>query len=157
MHSNYSSLILELYGIVNKLSKYRPDRKFTPDGHLVGSLGEVYAEERYGLHLAPASTKGFDATATIVGQIDKTKVEIKTTQREIVSFRHKQVQHVLVLKLLESGEFCEIYNGPGSKVEKLLEGRTKNSSGQYSIALSKLRLANNTVAPNERLPSNTKS
>jgi hypothetical protein len=36
-------------------------RKFTPDGHLVGSIGEVVAAEALGLTLHPPSYPGHDA------------------------------------------------------------------------------------------------
>ena len=46
-----SRLIRDLYQIVARLEEAFPGRRFTPDGHLVGSLGEVFAAERYGLTL----------------------------------------------------------------------------------------------------------
>jgi hypothetical protein len=33
-------------------------RHFTPDGHMVGSIGEDFAAHHYGLQLLTASTKG---------------------------------------------------------------------------------------------------
>ena len=45
-----SETIRELYAIVNQLERdyNKHDRRFTLDGHLLGSIGEVYAAERYG-------------------------------------------------------------------------------------------------------------
>jgi hypothetical protein len=40
-----------------------PGRHFTPDGHMVGSLGECLVAHAYGLELQTASNKGFDAIA----------------------------------------------------------------------------------------------
>lgn len=40
-------LIRKLYEIVAELETYFPDRHFTPDGHLVGSIGEVLAAYYY--------------------------------------------------------------------------------------------------------------
>ncbi len=37
------SLVQELYSIVDRLEELFPGRRFTPDGHLVGSIGEVLA------------------------------------------------------------------------------------------------------------------
>jgi hypothetical protein len=48
-------LVREIYAIVAKLEATFPGRHFTPDGHLVGSLGEVLAAHFYGLELLPAS------------------------------------------------------------------------------------------------------
>ena len=55
----------ELYGIINGLqAEYEDyDRHFTLDGHLIGSIGEVYAAKRYGFELLPSSEKAHDAVA----------------------------------------------------------------------------------------------
>jgi len=44
-------LIKRLYEIVAELESLYPGRKFTPDGHLVGSIGEVIAAHNYDLIL----------------------------------------------------------------------------------------------------------
>ncbi len=46
-------LIGRLYDIVDRLEELFPGRKFTPDGHLIGSIGEVIAANLYGLELLP--------------------------------------------------------------------------------------------------------
>ena len=50
-------------------------RPFTPDGHMIGSIGEVYAQEYYGIQLYDPSYKGHD------GVWQEREVQIKTTQR----------------------------------------------------------------------------
>lgn len=55
-----SDKIKELYKITNELESSYPGRKFTIDGHLVGSIGEVIVAEYYGLTLLPNSTKTHD-------------------------------------------------------------------------------------------------
>ena len=54
-------LVPELFQITKALEAAAPGRHFTPDGHLVGSIGEAVAAARYGLELTTASTKGVDA------------------------------------------------------------------------------------------------
>ena len=49
--------IRELYRITAELEEKYPGRHFTPDGHLVGSIGEVYAAEKYGLTLPEAGSE----------------------------------------------------------------------------------------------------
>ena len=61
-----------------------PGRHFTPDGHMVGSLGECLVADAYNLELMPASNLGYDAL-TETGL----KVEIKATQAKSVAFRSK--------------------------------------------------------------------
>jgi hypothetical protein len=61
-----------LYDASEGLKALFPGRKFTLDGHLVGSIGEVVAAYMFGLDLMPASTLGHDALAP-----DGRRVEIK--------------------------------------------------------------------------------
>ena len=53
-------IITKLYALVDELEALFPDRKFTPDGHLVGSIGEVVAKYFYNLDLATPGS-AFDA------------------------------------------------------------------------------------------------
>lgn len=106
------SLIPELYAVVQKLEAAAPGRKFTPDGHMVGSIGEVVAATWFGLTLNAASTEGFDATAP-----DGTKVEVKTTQQKRGYFALKSTcwkdVHLLALKINPAeGSVRVVFNGP---------------------------------------------
>ena len=44
-------LFASLYRVVDRLEQMFPDRRFTPDGHLVGSIGEVVAAHMFDLEL----------------------------------------------------------------------------------------------------------
>lgn len=70
----FPQLIMELYRLLAELESMFPGRPFTPDGHMVGSLAECFAEYHYGLNLLRCSYPGHDA------QADTCKVEIKATQ-----------------------------------------------------------------------------
>jgi hypothetical protein len=59
------SIVGRLYELVAELERHFPGRKFTPDGHLVGSLGEVLAAYYYELDLLEASTPKHDARAVM--------------------------------------------------------------------------------------------
>lgn len=141
---NLPSLVSDLYKIVRNLEAMFPGRHFTPDGHLVGSLGECLAAYHYGLDLLPASTTGGDALKTGL------RIEIKATQGKAVGLRH-QPEHLLVLKLDQRGGFEEVYNGPGDVVWKEFDGKPKPSNGQYRIGLSSLTVLMEQVAIESRL------
>ncbi|GEM_PF-2796755 len=47
------TLVENLYRIVEELESTFPSRKFTLDGHLIGSIGEVLAAFAYKLDLLP--------------------------------------------------------------------------------------------------------
>jgi hypothetical protein len=128
---NFPRLVNELYEVVRNLEAMFPGRHFTPDGHLLGSIGECLAAYHYGLDLLPASTIGGDAEKSGL------KIEIKATQGNGVGLRYEP-EHLLVLKLDQLGGFEEIYNGPGDIVWKEFAGKPRPSNGQYRIGLSRL-------------------
>ena len=133
-HSKHAvlELVAELRQTVEKLGQLYPDRRFTLDGHLVGSIGEVLAAERYGLTLHPASHKTHDAVAS-----DGREVQIKLTQRSSIGLSSCP-EHLLVHKLHPDGTHEEIYNGPGEPVWAWCESRIQKN-GQAAISLSRLR------------------
>jgi len=140
-------LVVRLYALVNEFEALFPGRKFTPDGHLVGSIGEVIAAYRYNLSLYPASSVAHDASAK-----DGRQVEVKATQGDTVALR-AEPEHLIVLHLKKSGEAEEVYNGPGSLVWSNCGAMQKN--GQCPISLSRLRKLMVEVAREQRLPSRT--
>src|SRR5712692_5285439 len=137
-------LVRRLYAVVRELEDLFPGRRFTLDGHLVGSIGEVIAAHRYGLTLRRASFTGCDATAP-----DGRDVEVKATQGDRVALRCPP-SHLLVLHLDTKGGIAEVYNGPGEIVWPHV-GR-QQSNGQSAISVSRLRALMAGVPPTSRLP-----
>ena len=123
--------IKELYRITNELEKEYPGRKFTIDGHLVGSIGEVIVAEHYGLTLLRNSAETHDAVS-----VDGKYVRIKATQVKRISIS-SEPDYLIVIKLFSDGSWEEIYNGPGKPVWDNAGKMQKN--GQRPISLSKLR------------------
>lgn len=136
-------LLRQLYAIVTELESLFPGRSFTPDGHLVGSIGEVMAAHDYELELLDSSTETHDAKR---GDL---QIQIKATQCNSVALYAKP-EHLLVLKLLPDGTSRTIYNGPGDKMWEKCGKVQKN--GQRSIALSTLAKIMESVPENQRLP-----
>lgn len=125
-----SAKVRELYAITRELEELYPGRKFTPDGHLVGSIGEVLVAEHYGLTLLPNSSETHDAVTN-----DGKFVQIKATQMNKISIS-SEPEYLIVIKLNPDGSWDEIYNGPGSAAWKLAGKMHKN--GQRAISLAKL-------------------
>lgn len=145
-HDKFRALIKQLYVTVNELEAMFPGRHFTPDGHMVGSLGECLVADAYNLELKTASNKGYDAV-TECGL----EVEIKATQSNSVAFR-SQPQHTIIIKIHPDGTFEEIYNGPGVLIWEQFKGKRLPSNGQFQISLNKLRQLNQSVAEAYRVP-----
>ena len=98
--------ILELNRIVSELEVDFPERHFTLDGHLIGSIGEVMAEYYYGVNLSKPSSPRHD------GNVGDREVQVKMTQRDNVLISSKP-EFLLVLYLTKTGDIYEVYNGPG--------------------------------------------
>ena len=138
-----SDKIKQLYKITNELEQTYPGRKFTVDGHLVGSIGEVIVAEHYGLSLLPNSTKTHDAVSK-----EGKQVQIKATQVKSIAIS-SEPDYLIVIRLLSDGSWEEIYNGPGKAAWDNAGKMQKN--GQRPISLSKLRNLMDSVDVNDKI------
>ena len=136
--------IKELYEISAELERLFPGRHYTPDGHMIGSIGEALAASYYGLELFPASAETHDAKA-----VDGRLVQIKATQISRISLS-SEPQWLLVLRIHRDGTFSEEYNGPGKLAWEHCGKMQKN--GQRPISLAKLRILQAEVPDSARLP-----
>lgn len=143
-----AQLVDQLFQITAELSEMT-GRPFTPDGHLVGSLGEVIAANAYGLLLEPPSTRGFDASK------DGRRIEIKATFGNRVAFRRQEADdafhHCLVLKLSPDSRFKEVFNGPAQRILDAIALRRLPSNGQIQVSLAQLKMLNMEVIASDRL------
>jgi len=108
-------------------------RPISPDGHLVGSLGEIFAAAELGLSLTPPSNKGYDAVDS-----KGNKVEIKTTTGKSVSLSASgtEATRLVVVVLSRTGEASIAFDGPAHAVWGLAGPAQKN--GQRRVSLSKI-------------------
>ncbi len=123
--------IAEIFRQVEQLERAYPGRKFTPDGHLIGSIGEVIAAEAFGLMLLPASAAGHDARDE-----SGALVQIKLTSGKSIGLR-ASCERLLVMRIVDPTSAELVYDGPGEPVWAACGKMQKN--GQRSISLTKLR------------------
>jgi hypothetical protein len=137
-------LIAQLFQTVGRLNKIYPNRPFTPDGHLVGSVGEVVAADTYGLILEKCSNKGFDAK-TKAGRT----VEIKLTSGNSVAVASdaQPPEILIVLKLEPKAGFTEIYNGQFPL--DLWDSKRASKRRTKSLRLKELRKLNSRLLQQE--------
>jgi hypothetical protein len=127
--------VAQIYRAVEELERQYPGRKFTPDGHLVGSIGEVIAAQHFGLTLHPASHPAHDAF-DLDGQ-----VQIKLTAGNKVSM-YGECERLIVMRVVSPEHAEVIYDGPGKPAWAAAGRQQKN--GQRTIGLAKLKaLASN--------------
>lgn len=145
-----TELIQQLFQTCTDLEAMFPGRPFTPDGHTMGSIGEVMAAAHYGLRLHQPSNKGRDALAE-----DGRAAEVKATggkrggATRIAFSEDPGNIHVLVVRISPDGVMHQEFNGPGNVLLSHLSSRGKN--GQRTISLAKLRQIQAEVAANESL------
>ena len=144
-----SQAIKDLYAIVDRLGVECAEHKrhFTLDGHLLGSIGEVYAAERYGIELFASSAPAHDGTAP-----DGKLVQIKATQRDSVGISAKP-DFLIVLRIDKRGGIDEVYNGPGEPVWSLFANRKRPKNGQHQVSLARLKKLNEEVPLEKRIPN----
>src|SRR5262245_31264701 len=123
--------VADIYRAVRELEANYPGRKFTPDGHLVGSIGEVIAAEALDLILYRPSHPGHDAR-----DAHDRDVQIKLTSGRSVSL-YSTCERLLVLKIVNPDEAEIAYYGPGEPAWAAAGKLQKN--GQRTIRLSKLK------------------
>lgn len=141
------SIIRRLYGLVSELEEIFPGRHFTPDGHLVGSIGEVAAAYIFDLDLHPASTKSCDGVAP-----DGRTVEVKATQGSVVSLTADPTPMpdvLVVMRLHKDGSVDVVYNGPAQRVWS--EAGPAQKTGQCRIGFGRLSAIGVGVTDAERL------
>ena len=99
--------VTELFAIIRELEALYPGRKFTIDGHLVGSIGEVLVADKFNLILLPNSTKTHDAVDN-----EGKYYQIKVTQTDQIALS-SEPDFLIVVKLHYDGTWDVVYNGPG--------------------------------------------
>lgn len=99
--------VADIYRATAKLEAMYPGRKFTPDGHLVGSIGEVIAAEALGLTLYGMSQPGHDAFD------ENGDVQIKMTAGKSISM-YSACDRLVVLRVVTPETAEIVYDGPGA-------------------------------------------
>jgi uncharacterized protein DUF6998 len=119
-----------IYRAVAELEARYHSRRFTPDGHLVGSIGEVVAAEALGLTLHAMSRAGHDAYDA------NGDVQIKMTAGKSVALYATCVR-LVVLRIVSPEQAEIVYDGPGEPVWAAARKPQKN--GQRTIGLTAIR------------------
>lgn len=122
--------VAKLYAAVAELEENYKGRKFTLDGHLLGSIGEVLAETALKMRLLKMSAPVHDAVCD-----DRGDVQIKITAKRTIGLRHP-CNHLIIFRVVSPQEAEIFYDGPGKIVWE--NAGPKQSNGQRSISLKKI-------------------
>lgn len=119
--------VAAIYQAAATLSARYQGRPFTPDGHLLGSIGEVVAAEALGLTLHKPGHPGHDAR-----DADGRDVQIKTTASRKVSL-YATCDRLVVLQIVSPEEAEIVYDGPGAPAWEQAGKAGKNSQKVVSV------------------------
>jgi hypothetical protein len=137
-------LITRLYELTDELESMF-GRKFTPDGHLVGSIGEAIAAYMYDLVLIEPSFKTHDART----KDNKRLVQIKFTAGTLGFGIYGKPDYLITLRLLDRRDVLKVFNGPGDIAWQCAGRPQKN--GQCSMPMGRLAALNKSVPKTERI------
>ena len=127
-----------LYLVVAELHNAFPERPFTPDGRMVGDIGEAIAAIKFGVVIDKKIKQHWDGYREIGGK--RRDVQIKTTQKYDTYL--KKPPHdgdLLVFKISSKGLWNCCYNGSiMSQWNKFRKMRKPDKTGAIMIPLKKL-------------------
>lgn len=145
-HWSIADALKKIFSGIEDLHRNFPNRKFTIDGRLVGDIGEVIASLCYDVMIDDISRPGHDGQ-TSAGR----RVQIKATFKDTLTFRSTPELY-LGLKLFPDGSFEEVYNGPGSYIQKRYAHRKGLGKDLLSFPISQLRSLSEDIPATERVP-----
>ncbi len=122
--------VFEFYKQILEMNR-EYDRKFTMDGHMIGSVGEVFASYIYDIDLFEPGHKLYD------GRKGEKNIQIKITQRDYVEVKGVP-DYLIVLKIVyceKNIKIFEVYNGPGRNA---LPRKNENDFKESSLSINKL-------------------
>jgi Family of unknown function (DUF6998) len=131
--------VAKIYRAVAELEARYAPRKFTPDGHLVGSIGEVVAAEALDLTLYPMSRAGHDAC-----DADGCQVQIKMTSDKSVAM-YSDCARLVVLQIVRLRRQKSSTTGRVRRCGPARASRARTDSAHLfsrrpkAVSLSKLR------------------
>lgn len=130
---------------IDRLKQAFPNRVFTIDGRLVGDIGEVIAALEYDMTVHDVSQAKHDGVTP-----DGRLVQVKATFKESLTFKSIP-EWYLGFKLHPSGEYEEIYNGPGELIYERYSHRKGIGKSLLSFPVAELRKISATVPAGQRI------
>ncbi|MBW4057143.1 MAG: hypothetical protein HIU83_17490 [Proteobacteria bacterium] len=113
----FKDKIATIYSAANELGRDYGISTCTPDGHLLGAIGQIAAKIAFGLEFGSSKT---EHNATITKGAKKVHVQVRSTGRGTIALR-EEPEYLISLNISNNGEIGLLYNGPGKHVWNLIE------------------------------------
>lgn len=150
--AEFTSAVKKVFDACRHLSETSGKiRLFTPDGRMVGDIGEIIAGNFYKVELHNVGRHGWDGTYNGIN------VQIKTTGGNDTYLKKPRGGFgdglMLVFRIYrESGEYKLIYNGDIQRVWDELENIRPDRTGAKMISLDRLRRLQKSVHQKNIIP-----
>jgi len=144
--------IRKMFEAQRQLREAFPKRLFTPDGRMIGDIGEATAEIAYQVTVDPTSRPHWDGKREDIceGCLD---VQIRATQKDDTYMKEPPDDgRLLVFKIFSDGSWECCYNGDARKVWRSLDAKKATKNGEKFISLDALRKLNQDVQNCQRVP-----
>ena len=112
----FKKRIASIYEIANELGREFNISKCTPDGHLLGAIGQIAAKIAFGLQFG-SNEKEHNCTWSDKGKI--LNIQVRSTGRGSVAIR-KEPEYLIAIEITETGRLYLLYNGPGKFVWEMV-------------------------------------
>lgn len=145
----FHAAVKDIYIAVERLRRVFPGRKFTPDGRMLGDIGEAIAAMLYKIDLDEKSQKDWDGCWNDRAG-NKRRVQIRATQGETTYLKKPPFPGTLLIFKIDKekhGEYKMVYNGNiGMVWNKIKNQKSKTISIKELINLQK------NVEPGDMIP-----
>jgi len=139
--NEFKKKIASIYGIANELGREFNISKCTPDGHLLGAIGQIAAKIAFGLNFG-SNKKEHNCTWSDQDRI--INIQVRCTGRGSIALR-EEPEYLIAIEIFESGKLSLLYNGPGkflwNQVKKQKQPQKYASKNQLMEAQSEVSIS----------------
>ena len=149
--NRFKLAIKNMYVAVNELRAAFPGRRFTPDGKMVGDIGEAIGKILYDLELYERSKKDWDGW-WFDSEGNRREVQVRATQCETTYIKKPPGRGTLLIFKIDStadGAYRVVYNGDAESAWNHVHHQ---KSTEKTISLKDLSKLQEKVAPEDMIP-----
>ena len=141
----FKKKIAAIYKIANELGHEFNISKCTPDGHLLGAIGQIAAkiafDLQFGSHEKEHNCIWSDKNQTI-------NIQVRCTGRGSIAIR-KEPEYLIAIEISETGKIFLLFNGPGKVVWEKIKHQKQP---QKTATINQLKEAQLEVSPKYQIP-----
>ena len=143
--TEFKQKIAEIYTIASELGDAFGIDTCTPDGHLLGAIGQIAAKIAFGLEFGSEEE---EHNCSWSDGVRKINVQVRCSGRGNIALR-REPEHLIALEIAPNGSIRLLFNGPGKLVWERIDHQ---KSAQKYASANLLRRVQTEVAQRDQLP-----